>query len=635
MSGNPFALCNSQQMNPQQPYLIMIVDDNPNNIRVVFNFLKESDFRVLVSTGGEDALRKLEEVTPDLILLDVMMPGIDGFEVCRRLKENRATREIPVIFMTALAETEHKVQGFALGAVDYVTKPLQHEEVLSRVRLHLQLHELSRSLQIKNQDLTDEIGARLAVELELKQLNQQLDQRVQARTQALSQALNELQLREEKLSYEATHDSLTGLFNRAWLMEYLSIKIANYQQQKGDCSILFIDLDRFKKINDRFGHVTGDELLKSVAVHLQDCLSSAGKIARLGGDEFLAILPGKWQVSEGEKILQQLFRQFQTPFQLNNYQIFVEVSIGIVPSIAGYQQLTDILRDADIAVYQAKQMGRGRYVVLTPEMQSQALERIQLEADLRRAVEEEQFCLDYQPIFSLQNQKLVGFEALIRWEHPRRGLVGPGVFIEVAEEMGIIPEIDRLAFKMACRQLHLWQKQFDFKKLPTINVNCSAKRLQQPEIVGQVSRTLNRCGIDPSAIKLEVTESDFFRTASQGIELLVQIHNLGIKLCIDDFGTGYSSLSRLHNFPLDTLKVDRSFVIDLTDKIEAETIVQTIISLAHNLKMDVVAEGIETQEQLDKLIEFGCEFGQGYLFSKPLPSQQASQFLAEHFSLNL
>ncbi len=612
-----------------QLYLILIVDDNPSNIALLLFILEESNFRVLVATNGEDALRKVEEVTPDLILLDVMMPTIDGFEVCRRLKENLTTKKIPVIFMTALAEIENKVKGFALGAVDYITKPLQQDEVLSRVRLHLKLHELNRSLEEKNKYLTEEIAARLRVEMELKQLNQHLDRRVQERTQELSQALKELQLREERLKYEATHDSLTGLFNRAWLIDTLSRKIENYQFQQNDYSILFIDLDQFQKINDRLGYLAGDEVLKSLANRLQNYLSSIGKIARLGGDEFLAIIPGQWQVPESESIIQNIFEQLKTPFSLKNYQIFVRVSIGIVPSINGYQNSTDILRDVDIALYQAKQMGGGCYMVITPEMQSQALERIQLESDIRRGIKEEQFCLYYQPIVSLQTQTLVGFEALIRWQHPQLGMVSPGVFIEVAEEMGVISEIDLLAFKIACQQLAIWAEQFTVCKLPIININCSSTRLQQPEILEQISLILNDYGIPASKIKLEVTESGFFKTINTTINTLRQIHKLGIKLCIDDFGTGYSSLSRLHNFPLDTLKIDRSFVMRLTSNTEGEAMIQTIISLAHNLNMDVVAEGIETQEQVEKLIELGCEYGQGYLFSKPLPSQQVTQCLID------
>ncbi|MGC9526815.1 MAG: two-component system response regulator [Limnospira sp.] len=621
-------------MNQDRLYLILIVDDNPNNIRIIFNFLKRYSFRVLVSTSGEDALRKIQEVTPDIILLDIMMPKIDGFEVCRRLKEDPTTREIPVIFMTALAEIENKIEGFALGAVDYVTKPLQQEEVLSRVKLHLKLHDLNRSLQEKNHNLSEEIAARLAVESELKQLNQKLDFRVQERTQELSQALKKLQLREDKLRHQATHDSLTGLFNRAWLLQFLSEKIREHQRGGNQYSILFVDLDRFKKINDRFGHLVGDELLKTVANRLKSCLTLGSKIARLGGDEFLIVVPGQWEESWQCQLTEAIFKRFKKPFQIDNYQLFVQVSIGIVPSMNGYQKPTDILRDADIAIYQAKQIGRGCSVVLTPEVQAGALERIQLESDLRQGIEEEQFCLYYQPIVSLSTQKLTGFEALIRWRHPRRGIVSPGAFIEVAQEIGLISAIDFLAFKLACQQLNQWRKELEIKEFPIVNINCSAQRLQQPEIVAQVRGIMRRYEVESSAIKLEVTESDFLKTAHHAIEILQQLHDLGIKLCIDDFGTGHSSLSRLHNFPLDTLKIDRSFVMRLMDNNnEGEKIVQTIISLAHHLKMDVVAEGIETREQLNKLIQLGCEFGQGYLFSQPLPSREATQFLTGQFSI--
>jgi len=349
----------------------------------------------------------------------------------------------------------------------------------------------------------------------------------------------------------------------------------------------------------------------------------------LGGDEFLVVVPGEWDMSKQNSLITDIFSQFKTPFNVGKYQLFVRVSIGIVPAINGYLKPTDILRDADIAIYQAKQMGRGCSVVLTPEMQAAAWERIQLESDLRQGIEEEQFCLYYQPIVSLSTRKLTGFEALIRWQHPRLGIVSPGVFIDIAQEIGLISSLDFLAFKLACQQIEKWHQELDLKEFPVVNINCSAQRLQQPEMIAQMRAVMRRYDIETSAIKLEVTESDFLKTANQAIEILRQLHDLGIKLCIDDFGTGHSSLSRLHNFPLNTLKIDRSFVIRLTDNKGGEKIVQTIISLAHHLNLDVVAEGIETREQLEKLIELECEFGQGYLFSKPLPGREATQFLID------
>ncbi|NET89662.1 MAG: EAL domain-containing protein [Kamptonema sp. SIO1D9] len=622
-------------MKVNQPNLIFIVDDNSNNLRILFNFLKSTGFRVLVSTNGEDALRKLTEISPNLILLDVRMPTIDGFEVCRRLKKNPATQHIPIIFMTALADLDNKIQGFALGAVDYITKPFQQEEVLSRISLHLRLHELTSTLQETNQQLTQEIAARKTAENQLKQLNQQLEQRVIERTRKLNETLQKLQAREEKLIYEASHDLLTGLLNRAWLMQHLSEILGTEQLLKRDCAVLFLDLDRFKSINDRFGHLQGDELLKKVAKRLQTSLDSSANIVRLGGDKFLILLAGKWQLDRLNKIANHLLSQLRNPFYMTNYQVFLDASIGIVPSITSYLQPTAVLRDADIAMYQAKARGRGNYVFLTAKMQTKAIARIQLEADLQRAIKQEEFCLYYQPIFELATQKLIGFEALMRWRHPEEGLLSPAKFITLAEEIGQIQALDLLGFRLACEQLKNWQNQFGAQNLPTINVNFSPTQFQKSELFEQISLILNHAEIVPQFIKIEITESVFLETASKAIQFLHQIHNLGIKLCIDDFGTGYSSLSRLHSFPLDTLKIDRSFILRLQENSEGTQIVQTIISLAHNLGIDVVAEGIETEEQLAKLIELECEFGQGYLFAKPISSQQATQLLNDRLHLFL
>lgn len=618
-------------MENHQQALILIVDDNPHNIQVIFTFLKQSGFKVLVATNGEDALIKLERVTPDLILLDIMMPIINGFEVCRRLKLNPATQNIPVIFMTALSEVTDKVRGLELGAVDYITKPIEQAELLSRVCLHLRLHSLTLTLEKNNLHLTQEIAARKVAETQLQQLNQELEQRVVERTQELEKALKELQMREEKLSYEASHDMLTGLFNRAWLMKYLAKKIKENQQDiQNDRTIFFLDLDGFKNINDCFGHLIGDEVLKFVTNRLQAHLGSEVKIARLGGDEFFIIFNRPKETTEIKQIACSLIEQIRNPFKIRKYQILVSGSIGIIPSIVGYQKPSNILRDVDIAMYQAKQAGKGCYIILTPQMQFQALERMQIETELHQALEREEFCLYYQPIFSLDTEQLIGFEALIRWQHPEKGFLLPNAFITVAEETGIIEAIDLKALKIACQQLEEWQSQLKINFPLVINVNFSARQFQKQEIVEQIKSIYCQAKLSPAVIKVEITETAFLEAISTAKHILEEIHAHGIQICIDDFGTGYSSLSRLHTFPAKTLKIDRSFINVLNDNLEGITIVSTIISLAHNLGMDVVAEGIETKKQLEKLKELGCEFGQGYLFSMPLPSQEATEVLAKY-----
>ncbi|MFB2837324.1 EAL domain-containing protein [Floridanema evergladense] len=619
-----------------EPSLILIVDDNPNNIKVIFNFLKQSGFKVLVANNGQDALKKLEQVSPDLILLDVMMPIINGFEVCRRLKLNPATQDIPIIFMTALSEVTDKVKGLTLGAVDYITKPIEQEELLSRVRLHLKLRSLTLTLQIKNSHLTQEIAARQAAEAKLQQLNQELEQRVAQRTQELEKALKELQIREEKLSYEASHDMLTGLFNRSWLVEYLTriIKV-NQLNPQNDCTVFFLDLDGFKNINDSFGHLIGDEVLKCVTNRLQTHLGSQAKIARLGGDEFFISLEKPGKMTEITELAQSLLKFLQNPLKINNYRISLSGSIGIIPSIVGYEKPSNILRDVDIAMYQAKQAGKGCYTILTSQMQFQALERMQIEVELQEALEREEFCLYYQPIFSLKTEELVGFEALVRWQHPKKGFLQPSAFITVAEETGLIEAIDFQSLKIACQQIEEWKNTVKVNFPLVVNVNFSARQFHKQEVVEQIKEIYCQAKLDPGVIKIEITETAFLEAISTAKHILEQIHSDGIQICVDDFGTGYSSLSRLHTFPAETLKIDRSFINLLDDKVEGITIVSTIISLAHNLGMDVVAEGIETKKQLEKLKELGCEFGQGFLFSQPLPSKEATELLAKYVPIRI
>ncbi|MFE1747114.1 EAL domain-containing protein [Coleofasciculus sp. H7-2] len=622
-------------MNNLNNELILIVDDLPNNLKLLFSLLKESGFKVLVAKDGESAIEKLKEVSPDLILLDVIMPGIDGFETCDRLKSSVATKDIPVIFMTALTDSVDKVKGLSLGAVDYITKPFQQEEVLARVRLHLRLYSLSKTLAEQNVLLKQEIDARRETEAALQRISQELEQRVTERTFELTQALYDLQQtqiqllqREEKLGHDAFHDTLTGLPNRAWFMNRLQFVLElALKRQDYLYAVLFIDLDRFKVVNDSLGHLVGDELLKSVSSQLQASLRHTDTVARFGGDEFVILLEEIKDVNEATAVAERIQKQLRLPLNFNDYQVFTEVSIGIILSTTGYERPEDVLRDADVAMYHAKAQGKGRYEVFDPAMQTLAMARLQMENDLRRAIALKEFFLYYQPIVSLSTGEVSGFEALIRWHHPSRGWILPDRFIPVAEETGLINDLGWLVLQEACRQLSIWQQQFPQKPPLTINVNLSAVQLKQVDLVDRIEEILQRTGISRGCLKLEITESCILETVAWEEKMLKQLKALGIQLCIDDFGTGYSSLSRLHEFPIDTLKIDRSFVSRIEPDFSDIEIVQTIVTLARSRGMDVVAEGIETLPQLQKLRDLGCESGQGYLFSKPVDSQQATQLL--------
>jgi diguanylate cyclase (GGDEF)-like protein len=390
-------------------------------------------------------------------------------------------------------------------------------------------------------------------------------------------------------------------------------------------AVLFIDLDRFKMINDSLGHTLGDELLKSVAQRLQTCVRDSDTVARFGGDEFAILIEELVEVDEAIEVAKRIHNHFSSPFNIQGYEMFTTMSIGIAPSTILYQQASHVLRDADTAMYHAKAQGRNRYAVFDPEMQTQVTARLQLESDLRRAIETQEFCLYYQPIISLSTGSLRGFEALVRWNHPQRGMISPMEFIPVAEETGLIIPLGWWVLQEACHQLSQWLSQFRSVPPLVMNVNLSAIQLKQVELLEKLEKVLQETRIPRNCLKLEITESCILETSTSEAQRLKQLKDLGIGLCIDDFGTGYSSLSRLHEFPIDTLKIDRSFVQSLSTS-SGET-VRMIVTLAHSLEMDVVAEGIETTAELEALKGLGCEFGQGYLFSPPVNSQTAGEWL--------
>ncbi|MEC4806988.1 MAG: EAL domain-containing protein [Jaaginema sp. PMC 1079.18] len=611
-----------------QENIIFVVDDNPVNLKVLFTLLKESGFKVLVATNGTDALQKLQNVKPHLILLDVSMPNISGFELCKRLKASEKTADIPVVFLTALSDLEHKLEGLSLGAVDFICKPFQKQEVLSRICLHLKLSQLQQALHQQNQKLRNAVVEKESAEAELVKLNNQLEQKVSDRTQELSEAVTQLATQQAQLDYKANHDVLTELPNRAFFMERLQ-KIL--KQSDRDWTLLWLDLDNFKKINDSFGHIVGDRLLQRVAQRLQSVLGEEGIIARLGGDEFAILHPHEESNCDFGELAQTLINKLQRPFTLQHYIITVNASIGTIASIANYSDSTELLRDADFALYQAKSLGKGQYAILTPQLKIQSLERIQIETDLSRGMDRNEFCLHYQPIFSLKTKNLVGFEALIRWQHPKKGLLMPNRFIPIAEETGMVEKLDLWTLKTACDRLRLWKQEFGIDDTFSVSVNYSSVTLQSLERLASLDWSEYLQDLAPENLKIEITESGFWEASVAGMDVLKSLVDRRIKLCIDDFGTGFSSLSRLHSFPAQILKIDRSFVKRLDVGMGGLAVVQTITNLAQDLGMDIIAEGIETQEQLTFLENLMCNFGQGYLFSKPLSVTEATHLLSNYF----
>jgi len=433
-------------------------------------------------------------------------------------------------------------------------------------------------------------------------------------------------------------DPLTGLPNRLLFTDRLGRLIKHAKRRKDYWfAVLFLDLDGFKMINDSLGHLVGDQLLVGVASRLEKCLRATDTVARLGegfivarmgGDEFTVLLDDLKEPGDAKQAAERLMKSVTSPFMLGGREVFTSMSIGIALSNPSYEQAEDILRDADTAMYRAKSRGKARYEIFDADMRASVVARLQLEMDLRRALEHGEFHNVYQPIVSLAAGQIVGFEALLRWQHPTRGQLGPEEFIAVAEETGLIRDLGWWNLREACRQMSEWRAGYNAYSQLTMSVNLSPKQFLQANLVEDIGSLMRELKLPPQALKLELTESTVMGDPSAAVEMLQQIKSLGISLAIDDFGTGYSSLSYLHRFPLDTLKIDRSFISSIGNGEDTE-IARTILPMALNLHLDVVAEGVETIEQLVLLKKLHCKYGQGYYFSKPLSAEEAGLLLAE------
>ncbi|MBW8878320.1 MAG: EAL domain-containing protein [Acidobacteria bacterium] len=427
-------------------------------------------------------------------------------------------------------------------------------------------------------------------------------------------------LAEERLQHDAFHDPLTGLPNRALFMDRLGMAIAHAKRRLSyTFAVLFIDLDRFKNVNDSLGHVAGDELLVAVARRLESCLRPGDTVARLGGDEFTILLDEVADVDHAVQVARRLHQVMAQPFKAHGHEVFVTISLGITVGAGGdYDRPEDVLRDADTAMYDAKTSGKARDAVFDRNMHDRAVALLELETDLRRAIERSEFEIHYQPIVSLATGRIDAFEALLRWRHPRRGLLFPNSFVPVAEDTGLIVPIGWWVLHEACRQLAAWQSPPWSGGDLAVTVNLSGKQFRQTDLVARIEEILQQTGIRPGKLRLEITESTIMEQAEGAVATLLDLRRLGVKLYVDDFGTGYSSLSYLHRLPVDALKIDRSFISAMDLRAEHSEIVGTILTLARTLRMDVAAEGIETAEQVTRLRALDCHFGQGYYFSRPL-----------------
>lgn len=470
---------------------------------------------------------------------------------------------------------------------------------------------------------------------QLEQLTTSLEDLVKERTLQLEQTNKELVIQlaerkriQEKLAYASLHDPLTDLPNRVLFLDRLTHTMERSKRNLGNgYAVLFLDLDRFKVVNDSMGHQIGDQLLIETARRISACLRRQDTVARLGGDEFVILLEDLKTPNEYKAIAERILQSLDKPAVVGGSRVFMSVSIGVVLGNTKYVHADDLMRDADIAMYHAKKLGRNRFVVFKPAMLAGVISRIDLEASLRKAYQNQEFEVFYQPIINTQTHKIVGFEALLRWQHPSRGLIFPAEFIPTLEETGLIVPVGYWMMEQACQQIKTWQQQYPSDPPISISVNISTRQCTQPDLVQKLAETLQKNQLLPNSLKLELTESLVVEDSATTSAVLKQLQDLGIEVQIDDFGTGYSALGYLHTLPIDTLKIDRTFISQLMNSESGREIVRTILSLAHSLKMTVIAEGVETKEQLSILSEMKCEFVQGFLFAKAITPLEATDLL--------
>jgi two-component system, sensor histidine kinase ChiS len=699
---------------------ILIVDDEPVNRQVLVNHLSLQNYTITQAETGIEALELLERgYQPDLILLDVMMPHLSGYEVTQKIRQTLAADELPIILLTAKTQTADLVLGLESGANDYLTKPISKDELLARLKTHLHIQQLKvERLEAEKQyrDIFENAiegifqcsptGRYLSVNpafvrmlgyespqqvyTEITNIGQQLyldpqqyfelshllkhrdkieDFEYQARRRDGSiiwlketirvirdkqkemhhyeGIIEDITIRkqtEDKLRYDATHDQLTGLLNRAAFTTYLTQTLIQSDFRASEASknettssniqyaVLFADLDRFKIVNDSMGHWVGDELLTNVARRLEKKLNENDIVARLGGDEFALILDKQPDLETLKQRIDNIQQELSRPYYLKDEIFNTTASIGVALSNPKYKNADEILRDADTAMYEAKKQGGNQSVIFQSKMHTRVVNKLRMERDLHKALEREEFSLNYQPIVSLASGKTISLEALLRWKHPEEGMIRPDIFIPVAEEIGLIKELGLWVFETACTQLRQLQSQFSAYANLGMNINVSPIQLKQPKIVYEIQDIIDKTGIQGPTCRVELTETAMMQNPKAALTVLNDLKNLELLLYVDDFGTGYSSLSYLRQFPIDALKIDKSFIQEIDSSAKAAQIANAIIALGNAFDLRVVAEGVETEPQLAMLKSAQCHHVQGYFYSRPVDAQSIEEYLNAEMS---
>ena len=566
-----------------EPLQTLIVEDDEDQRVLLTRILQSRGHEVVACGTSEEGLSAYQRNLFPLVILDIMLPDMNGMELCREMRLVPESAQTVILFATGVDGREGLEEALSAGADDYLTKPLTGE--LLHVRLTIAERQI-RALQRQKQ-------------------------------------------RELDLMRDALRDPVTDLPNRQLFFERLDRAARRHAREDGAFSVLYVDLDGFREINEKHGRDWGDRVLREVGERLEPCVRPVDTVARMEGDEFILLLDGVNNVSEPVRLAHRIHQALSTPFYIEDREVFSSVSIGIALSQTGFERPSDMVRDAKTASRTARaEDGPSSHRIFDPVLHAGALARVHLESRLRVAVERGELVLHYQPVVSLETGEILGFEALVRWEDPDRGMVFPDEFVPVAEETGLIVPIGWWGLEEGCRQLKEWQDRFPRDVPLTMAINISARQFEQPDLVEQIVTQISRFGIPPASLHIEITESSLMSNVDGSSAVLQQLWDRSLRLHIDDFGTGYSSLSYLCRLPIHTLKIDRSFVARMGEANSDLEIVKTIVRLAKNLGLSIIAEGVETEEQLKQLIELGCEEAQGYLFSRAVENTAAEDLLA-------
>lgn len=681
--------------------LILVADDSKFMRFTLRQFLEADGYEVIEAKDGKQVLCIFKEKKPDIILMDFMMPEIDGVSACAQLQNLPQGKNTPVIMITSLDDEDSVNLAFESGATDYISKPINWAVLRKRLNRLLQARHTELTLDqneafarsiinhaiegVITIDINGIIGfinpsaekifgyasnevignnismlipelcyndfSNFATNSKFPEKNLEILGRQKSNSNLpievtiskfdvgdkffftiILRDITERKLYEETIKYQAFYDSLTGLPNRLLLKDRISLEISHSNHTKQSLAIMYLDLDRFKVINDTLGHDVGDKLLKEISMRLKSCVNETDTVARMGGDEFVILLPGITHEETIGNTASKILQTIREPMLINSHELFISVSIGVTIYPNDGKDVETLLTNADVAMYRAKEKGKNNFQLYTPALNEKALERLAMENSLRRALDYNEFVVYYQPKVSTETEQIIGMEALVRWQHPSWGLVPPVKFIPLAEETGLIVPLGEWVLRTACAQ----NKAFQNAGLPplTVAVNLSALQFQLQDLTKMVSTVLEETGLDPRYLELEITESIAMHNVEHTIKIINELKAMGIKFAIDDFGTGYSSLSQLNSFSVNKLKIDKSFVSKINGVKDNSIIASTVLALAKSLELGVVAEGVENQEQVNFCKLNKCDEMQGYFFGKPMASNDFEMFYQRKLSEN-